>query len=150
MRNLGDQFNDIIQERLKGLNKNVADDIATLIMDDMLENTEAGRAFGNDPYDNEYSERSVRERRAQGLQTETVELRRGNNRIETVNSRATNKGATISFTQGGRIFKTHHDGLYSGQNRMPVRSIFPKTPESVPDDIHENAYELVREWLRGK
>lgn len=150
MVDIGQQFMDIIKPRIDRLNKEVADDVATLIMDDMLENTEAGRAFGNDPYEKEYSERSVRERSSMGLQTETVELRRGNNRIETVNSKATNKGATISFTQGGRIFKTHHEGLYSGQNRMPVRSIFPKTPESVPKDIHDNAFELVREVLRGK
>lgn len=150
MDSIGKQFMNIIKPRIDKLNKEAAQEVAILIMDDMLENTESGRAFGNDPYENEYSERSVREREDMGLQSDTVVLRRGNNRIETVNSKSDRTGATIGFQRGGKIFKIHHTGDYVGQNRMPVRSIFPKSFESVPDDIHENAYEIVRETLRGR
>lgn len=150
MDSMAKQFSDIIEPRMKTLNRTAGELVAIEIATQMLENTEAGRGFGNDPYQKEYSQRSKRERRKLNLQTSHADLRRKNKRIETVNTSSNDKETNIKFSSGGRIFKLHHEGLYDGRVKMPERSIFPKSPESVPESIFKKAAVYIAEALRGK
>jgi hypothetical protein len=153
MTTLADQLMAMLDKRLPKAFEEGGRAMANMIADQMEENTEKGRAFGNDIYVNEYSPRSIAERSALGLQTGTVVLRRGNNRIETTRvDRISGKGASIRFEQGGRIFNEHHTGeaLKKPFNRnVPIRSIFPKTHESVPRDIIEDTKIVIAEVLIG-
>lgn len=153
MLDLSTQFRAIIKPRIDLINKKVSGTLAEFISDDMNENSARGTAFGNDEFQNSYSERSVNDRTSMGLQSHTVELRRGNNRIENTKIITTGKGSTISFIEGGKIFKEHHTGealLAPFDRTVPVRSIFPKKLESVPKSIREEAVRLTGEVLRGQ
>lgn len=142
----------IINPRIESLDATVGVFVAETISDDMQENTLKGHGFGNDEYDNVYSELSIQERESMGLQTSTVELRRGNNRIEHTRIDTSREGTVISFQSGGKIFKQHHTGKpYTGTTNpnIPVRSIFPKTIDSVPTITREDAKTLTGVVLSG-
>jgi len=153
MSTLGKQFADIITPRVEVAIQRGSDEMAKMIADQMEENSLQGHGFKNDPYVNQYHPQSIEERRRLGLQTGTVTLRRGNNRIEDTKVTYTKgSGSKIEFMQGGTIFKEHHTGeaLVRPFNRnVPMRSIFPKTRDSVPDAIIEDAKTAVWEVLSG-
>lgn len=149
-RPLYEQFDDIIRPRLNRVNNEAAKPVAEAVDKQMKENTEAGRGFGDDQYDSQYSESHVKERKRLGYQTGNVDLRMGNRRIENTEVSQVGgerPGVKIRFNQGGRIFGYHHTGDAKGGK---VRSIFPKTPESVPDDIYNMAKRIVGEVLKGQ
>jgi hypothetical protein len=153
MNTIGKQFDDIIKPRVELALERGSKKMADLISDQMQENSQQGHAFKQDPYVNVYHPQSVFERKRLGLQTGIVTLRRVNKRIEdtrVVYTKGT--GAVIKFEQDGIIFKEHHMGeaLTKPFNRnVPMRSIFPKTRESVPDDIIEDTQIFVQEVLSG-
>jgi hypothetical protein len=152
MTTLAEQLSAILNARVPDALAKGETEMAKMLADQMEENTSRGYGFGNDPYDNTYSERSVFDRGKLGLQVRTVELRRGNNRIETTQIQHTKgNGATIRFGQGGTIFKEHHLGQSFGLSRgnTPMRSIWPKSYESVPRDIIEDTMIVVKEVLCG-
>jgi hypothetical protein len=153
MSTIGKQFKDIITPRVAQALEKGSVRMANDISDQMMENTERGRGFGSDPYVNVYHPRSVENRSRMGLQTGTVNLRRGNNRIEDTKVVYTKgDGAKITFLQGGDIFKEHHLGkpLARPFNRgVPMRSIWPKSKESVPKDIIEDTQTYIHEVLSG-
>lgn len=153
MTTLADQLMALLDKRLPKAFEEGGKAMANMIADQMEENTEKGRAFGNDIYVNEYSPRSKFERGKMGLPTGTVTLRRGNNRIETTRvSKVKGEGASIRFEQGGSIFKEHHLGQpikYPLNRNVPMRSIFPKVHESVPRDIIEDTKIVIAEVLIG-
>jgi hypothetical protein len=145
MTTLGNQLIALLNRKMPDAFERGGDAMAKMIADQMEENTERGRAFGSDPYNNKYSKRSVNEREQLGLQTGTVVLRRGNHRIETTRvTKIKGQGAFIDFAEGGRIFKEHHMG-----RNVPMRSIFPKSYASVPDDILHDTKLVIAEALSG-
>lgn len=150
MKDIGQQFRDIIEPRLARIDSDVATPMAEQINDRMKENTSKGSAFGSDPYDAKYSRRRKAQREALGLQVSHVDLRGVNRRIETAQVNTVGHGqpgVQISFARGGSIFKEHHTGTGPGKK---VRSIFPKTEESVPDDIKDQAKTTLTEVLSGR
>jgi len=153
MSTIGKQFANIIKPRMEKAIERGSVKIADMLSDQMQENTERGRGFGADPYVNVYHPQSVENRSRLGLQTGTVNLRRGNNRIEDTKVIYTKgSGTVIKFEQGGGIFKEHHEGrpLSRPFNRgVPMRSIWPKSMESVPQDIVDDAKYFVLEVLSG-
>jgi hypothetical protein len=154
MNTLADQLMDILSPRLDKAMELGSKRMAGWISDQMQENTYQGHGFGQDPYDNDYRPQSVYERNRLGLSTGVVTLRRGNNRIENTKIEYTQgTGATIEFVEGGQIFKEHHLGeaLTAPFNRnVPMRSIFPKSKDSVPNDIVEDTQTYVWEVLSGR
>jgi hypothetical protein len=153
MTTLGNQLIALLNRKMPDAFERGGDAMAKMIADQMEENTERGRAFGSDPYNNKYSKRSVNEREQLGLQTGTVVLRRGNHRIETTRvTKIKGQGAFIDFAEGGRIFKEHHIGqpiLFNMGRNVPMRSIFPKSYASVPDDILHDTKLVIAEALSG-
>jgi hypothetical protein len=153
MSTIGKQFTAIINPRVERAIEKGAVKMANAITDQMEENSLRGRGFGADPYVNVYHPRSVEDRKRLGLQTGIVELRRVSKRIEDTKVVYTKgDGATIRFMQDGIIFKEHHEGkaLSRPFNRnVPMRSIFPKSLESVPTDIIEDTQTYVHEVLSG-
>ena len=133
---------------LNKLNIDVTPLIANAIENEMKQNTSRGTAFGQDTYDNEYSESYKKVRKRAGLPTSPVTLRFKTKSIENTRTETTGKGTVISFTdpEKGVIFKYHHDGIkYSSGTR--TRSIFPKTADSVPPSIRDLAQRLIGEAL---
>lgn len=153
MTTIGNQLITILNRKMPEAFERAGDAMAKMIADQMEENTERGRAFGSDPYVNVYSPRSVFERGNLGLSTGTVTLRRTNNRIETTRVvKIKGKGASIDFEQGGRIFKEHHMGqafMRPLNRNVPMRSIFPKSYASVPNDILHDTKLVIAEALSG-
>jgi hypothetical protein len=146
---LAQQFRGIIEKRGQDVSKKVSGDVAAIFEERMKDNTEQGRGFENDQYDSTYSKSHTRARRREGLQTGRVDLRYKNRRIEETRVETTGgrrASATIRFSDGGDIFKLHHEGRAKGDK---TRSIWPKSPQSVPDDIKRDAKRLVGEVLRG-
>jgi hypothetical protein len=153
MTTLADQLSAILNSRIPDALAKGEVAMAEMLSEQMKDNSARGYGFGNDPYDNTYSRRSKSERSKMGLQIGTVELRRGNNRIETTKVEPSRgRGATIRFGEGGNIFKEHHLGQTIStkpSGRLPIRSIWPKSYESVPRDIIEDTMIVVKEVLCG-
>jgi hypothetical protein len=144
------QFKSILKPRLDDVQKRVGDRVGELMADEMKSNTQAGHGFGNDPYDGNYSTSHKNARRKRGLQTTNVDLRYKNSRIDSTQVQTTGGagGSTsIRFTQGGEVFKMHHDGSAKGNK---TRSIWPKTPESIPKNLKSEIKTVVGEVLRGQ
>lgn len=149
IKSMADQFEEIIRPRLERAESEASQKVATRIDRQMKENTLAGGAFGADQYDSTYSKSHKRARRKAGVQVEKVDLRYKRRTIENTRvekTRGRGKGARISFNEGGEIFKMHHDGTAKGNK---IRSIWPKTPESVPDSVRTEARQIVGRILRG-
>lgn len=147
---MAEQFSAIIKPRLDRVSKEVTREVANIFDKQMKQNTREGRAFGNDEYDSSYSSSHKRARRRAGVQVGKVDLRYKERRIEQTNIETTsgkNTSATIRFAEGGDIFNLHHTGRAKGGK---VRSIWPKTPESIPDTIKSQVKEMVGEILSGK
>ena len=149
MKSLGDQFADIINGKTPTVFETVAIYAADEIAERMKENSSIGRGFGDDEYDPVYSEKYADWRAEQGLQTSVVELRAHEQRIERTRIEYTaGTGAEISFQEGGRIFRYHHEGIQYPSGTK-IRSIFPKTVGSVPPDLRAEVDQRVRAGLNG-
>jgi hypothetical protein len=153
MTTLADQLMNLLAKRMPTAIMKGEVAMANMISDQMEENTENGRAFGDDPYDNVYAPVTVRDRTRLGLSSGNVTLRRTKHRIETtIVSHTKANGASIRFGQGGKIFKEHHIGQSVSAKKtyaMPIRSIFPKSMRSVPEDIVIDTKMIVAEVLLG-
>ncbi len=153
MKSLGEQFEAIIKPRIDKVNEQVAPKIAEDIAQRMKQNTLSGTAFGNDPYESSYQSASHRsKRRKQGLQVGTVDMRMGKRRIEQTKIEKVGggkQGAEVQFQDADAaiIFNYHHKGTATGNH---MRSIFPKSAESIPKETKVNAMKLVKEVLSGK
>lgn len=148
MTSLSIQIANGINVRLNKLNIDVTPAIAEAIEVEMKQNTSRGTAFGQDTYDNEYSESYKKVRKRAGVPLSPVTLRFKTKSIDNTRVETTGKGSVISFTDPdkGVIFKYHHDGIkYSSGIR--TRSIFPKTGDSVPQSIRDLAQRVIGEAL---
>jgi hypothetical protein len=143
------QLEESLRRKLAGVNDIVAQPAGEMIRDRMMENTESGRAFGNDPYVNQYSRRYAA--RKKGGNISPVTLRDEKYSIEKFvvsPKKGASGGARIelpSDTQRATIFRYHHEGTARGGK---VRSIFPKQAESVSPDIRDQVKEMTLEALR--
>ena len=154
MKNIGDQFMDIITPRLGEIEERVAKPMVEKITEQMKENTRQGQGFGNDPYQSQYKSAShVKVRKKKGFQTSHVDLRMQKKRIENTyppkKAEIVGKGEAavqVGFNEGGQIMLYHHTGRAKGSQ---VRSIFPKTPESVPQTTINEAQETLHKVLSG-
>jgi hypothetical protein len=147
---MDEQFKKIIKPRLDNVQKQVGNEIGELFANQMKSNTESGQGFGTDPYNNSYSRSHRNARRKQGLQVSNVDLRYKNSRIDSTQVQTTGgKGGSTSirFTDGGDIFKMHHDGTAKGNK---TRSIWPKSPQSIPKSLTTEIKTVVGEVLRGQ
>jgi hypothetical protein len=111
----------------------VAFEVARVINDKMQENTLVGRGFGNDEYNNVYSDQYAK--RKKGGKLSPVTLRDEQYRIERAQiGLIGNNGAEITFPEFAEIFYYHHTGTATGGK---TRSIFPKSEDSVPFEVHD-------------
>jgi hypothetical protein len=152
---LGQQFDRIMQSRIESLTVKAGYPIAEEIAERMKQNTKEGHSFGNERYDTPYQRRYARKRTRDGLQTSRVDLRTRNLRIERTTAPVTQfsggtAGAEIGFVDGGRIFKYHQDGITYRNGLHRMRTIFPRSWESVPADIYERFKTLIVEVLSGR
>lgn len=150
MKSMEAQFEEILKPRLASMQAKAGDKVAGLFEKQMKLNSNQGKGFGNDDYDAEYSESHANARRRKGLQTGRVDLRMKTRRIEQTRVQTTggSKGKTsIRFNDGGEIFNYHDKGTAKGSK---TRSIWPKSPESIPASITNNVKALIAEVLRGK
>lgn len=141
MTDMGEQFSRIIEPRFKDLQKNAGGRVAQLISNKMKENVEAGKGFGLDQFDSTYSESHAKARRRKGLNSSRVNLKMGQRRINQTRIETTGDSSTVSFPDGGDIFKLHHKGTAKGGK---IRSIFPKSPESIPEEITSKVKEIIQ------
>ena len=147
MKPMDEQFADILRPRLDRINERVGEPVAELFAERMKRNTQAGHGFSNDPYDSAYSESHSRVRRKKGLQIGKVDLRMERRRIEQTRVDTVGKSATrIRHQEGGHIFKYHHAGTARGGK---TRSIWPKSPQSIPEDIRLDITRKVQGALSG-
>jgi len=143
---MGQQFKQIIEPRLDSMQQKAGGRVAQLISNKMKDNVEQGRGFGTDEFDAGYSESHAKKRRRKGLSTSRVNLKMGRRRINQTQVETTDNYSEVRFPEGGDIFKLHHTGRAKGNK---TRSIFPKSPESIPEDIVEQAKEIIKGVLRG-
>jgi hypothetical protein len=147
------QLERIIGSRIAELNDKVTPVIAEDIAQRMKDNTLAGKAFGNDRYDNEYTPKYRVYRKRQGLPEAPVTMRANKRRIENTRIEVTSgEGSTIRFEDPdmGKVFKYHHDGIQYSKAGLRMRSIFPKGVESVPADIMDKINRMIAEVLIGR
>lgn len=146
MQGLGDQLGVILARKEKNL-KQVAEQAAKEIAEKVTEQSREGRGFGSDQYDNEYSERYANRRKGGALSPVTLRDRATDIEDTTVTLGGPGE-AQIRFANDefARIARYHHEGRAGNSNK--VRSIFPKTPESVPDDILTNIKRGVQNVLK--
>lgn len=141
-----------LNEKLAMLNQTATPQIADKIAEQMKQNSATGKAFGNDRYDDQYADSYKKVRQRKGLGTSPVTLRATSKRIENTRIETTGSGSTISFADGkaGEIFKYHHDGIDYRRVGNRMRSIFPKSDQSVPQEIRDFATKLIGDILRGR
>jgi hypothetical protein len=140
------QLQKSLAPRVAKLNTEIAPKIAEQIKDRALENTRNARGFGNDPYKETYSPNYKPVPRNKTR----VDLRRKQMRIEKMSITAinANTGAEIGWddAEHRKLFYFHHHA----KNPNFIRSIFPRSPMSIPVDIQNNIIKLVGDLLRGK
>lgn len=147
---IGEQLSRIYYDRLASIGSSL-NETAIEIAERMKENTNANRAFGNDPYNDTYSKRYERWREKNGLKGGKVTLRAKKMRIERTTEPASyaspaDKGVELGFVEGGEIFRYHHKGTAKGGK---IRSIFPKEMASIPSDIFQRMVHNIVGALRG-
>lgn len=146
---LEEQLEESLRRKMAGVNDAVAEPAGVMIRDRMMDNTQAGKAFGNDPYVNQYNELYAMLKK--GGRISPVTLRDEKYSIEKFvvsPKKGTGGGARIelpSDTQRATILRFHHEGKARGGK---VRSIFPKQAESVSPDIRDRVKEMTLEALR--
>lgn len=147
MSTIGPQLQSIYAPRLRRISEEAVAPFALEVTERMKENTEAGRGFGNDPYDDRYSRKYSKWRTRKGYNPNPVILRAGSKRIErTTGAEVTGDATEVGFVEGGRIFKYHHDGTARGGK---IRSIFPKEWASVPAEMYARLTANIAEVMRG-
>jgi hypothetical protein len=142
--NMGDQFAKIILAKSQ-LFDQVAQELAKDISAQSIENSRAGKGFGQDRYDNVYT---VETARRKGGARGPVTLRNGRNRIESQKVTVLGKGkAQIAFTdsEAGQIFRYHHEGIDYARVGERMRSIFPKAQNH---ELDQEAMKRVHEVLK--
>lgn len=141
-----------LNDKLATLNQIATPQIADKIAEQMKQNTATGRAFGNDRYNDQYVDSYKKVRSRAGVGTSPVTMRFKSKRIEQTRIETSGTGSTISFADGkaGEIFKYHHDGIDYKKVGTRVRSIFPKSDQSVPQEIRDFATKLIGDILRGR
>ena len=147
MKPMDEQFADILKPRLSLVQKKVGGAAVQLIARQMKQNVDASKGFSNDPYDSVYSKSHRLERKKRGYPKGGVILKMGRRRINQTKIETTGQGARVSFVEGGDIFRYHHEGTAKGDK---TRSIFPKSPQSIPDDIKSDIVQKVQEVLSGQ
>jgi hypothetical protein len=149
MMQLAIQISQDINKRLEMLNRTVTPVIAEEIAQMMKDNSGTGKAFGADRYDDEYTEPYKRKRARAGVATAPVTLRFKARSIESTRVETTGTGSTIKFDDPnmGVIFGYHHEGIDYARVGNRMRSVFPKTAESVPQSIKDMAARLIGEAL---
>ena len=147
---LEEQLEESLRRKAGTLNELVAPPAGEMIRDRMMENSQAGRGFGNDGYVNQYSRRYAARRK--GGRITPVTLRDEKYSIEKFvvsPKRGASGGARIelpSDTERATILRFHHEGTARGGK---VRSIFPKQAESVSPDIRDRIVEMTLGALRN-
>jgi hypothetical protein len=141
------QFNAILKPRLDDVQKRIGGKVAQLFSREMKKNVENSEGFGGDQFDSKYSQRYLKERIRKGHPKGKVILKAGNRRINQTQIQTTEKESNISFSDGGWIFQMHHEGTAKGGK---TRSIWPKTPESIPKNLKSEIKTVVGEVLRGQ
>ena len=141
-----------LNDKLATLNQIATPQIADKIAEQMKQNSATGKAFGNDRYDDQYVDSYKKVRSRAGVGTSPVSMRFKSKRIENTRIETSGTGSTISFADGkaGEIFKYHHDGIDYKKIGTRVRSIFPKSDQSVPQEIRDFATKLIGDILRGR
>jgi hypothetical protein len=148
MQPLGLQMSSLLNRRFAKVNEEACVPFLHDIFERMKRNTEGGRTFPNQEskYDNKYSDRHTRARKAQGYQVGYVDLRFKNKRILDPKPNKLADGAEIGFAQGGDVFYSHHYGV----DNMPERKIFPEEWSNVPDDIKAVLFQRVGRIMNGR
>lgn len=141
---LGDQFARIVTRKAEELG-----DVAVEVMEEINEkagkNTEASKGFGNDIYE---SDLSPAYKKKSGK--DFADMRGFTEEIENTFARKSGKNKAVGGfvnTGSSRIFRYHHEGIATGGK---IRSIYPKSAESVPGDIKNLAQKLTKKALEQK
>lgn len=143
------QFTQSMEKRTQ-LIPAAATPTAELIAARMKEQSLAGRAFGNDRYDDEYVERYARRRRAKGLSTYPVEMRFTKKRIEKTRVEyTTGTGATIRFDDPDMavVFRYHQEGITYPKAGFRQRSLFPASADSLDESLRRTIKDIVFEVM---
>ena len=144
---IGTQLMESLAPRIDRLNTTAAPVVAEDIKGKMLVQSNESRGFGNDQFKPTYSPRYVKRREKIGIKPpEKVTLRFKDRAIETAFVSVNREGAEIAFQDKGDIFLYHHEGM----GRNPVRSIFPKSNASVPNDTNDLAFSAAKAVLNGR
>lgn len=151
MNTIGPQLQAIYGPRLKRIADDAVAPFASEVTEQMKENTKAGRAFGNDHYDDRYERKYSRWRTRRGLQAQPTTMRAKSLRIErTTAPEKVGDAVEVGFIDGGRIFKYHHDGIVYSKVGLRMRSIFPKSWESVPRNLYDAFMARIAGVMRGQ
>ena len=155
MLSLGVQAANLIQKRFDRVVEQAAKPFLLEVFGRMNQLTLGGRSFDGLRYESTYSKSHKRSRRRGGYQTNYVDLRMADRRIE--KHRYTNEGsknfAEIGFEtpSDGQIFYNHHFGRYKGPgNPKFTREIFPKYWINVPEDIKKNLMKRIGNVMNGR
>ena len=155
MQSLGVQAANLIQKRFDKVVEQAAKPFLLEVFGRMNQLTLGGRSFNGLRYESRYGSKHTDTRRELGYQTDDVDLRMGNRRIERY--RYTNEGsknfAEIGFEtpSDGQIFYAHHFGRYKGPgNPKFTREIFPKLWINVPEDIKKNLMKRIGNVMNGR
>jgi len=127
----------------KGLSK-MAVELNEEVVRQMNENVDRGESFPGEAFDSQYAERTIRDRKRMGFQTNRVDLQRRRKRIK--HTHTFEQGVGVARTKfraqtdrrgqnAGVIMQAHH----SGEGRLPVRRIFPTKKSTVPKEALEKA-----------
>lgn len=155
MLSLGVQVTNLIQKRFDRVVEQAAKPFLLEVFGRMNQLTLGGRSFNGLRYESRYGSQHTNTRRQLGYQTDYVDLRMGNRRIERY--RYTNEGsknyAEIGFEtpQDGQIFYEHQYGkVLNGRNNAVYREIFPKLWINVPEDIKKNLMKRIGNVMNGR
>ena len=148
MQSLADQLISIIMRKSENLDQ-VAEVVAKNIGDAMDLNSKSGKTFGNQEYNNTYSQKYADKKK--GGQLSPVTIRDEEKRIEqrVVGRDKAKKKATVFFQdqEFSIVLRYHHEGTAKGNK---IRSLFPKTAKAVPFEIREIALKRAGRMLSGK
>jgi len=148
---IGPQLQAIYGSRIKRIMDDAVAPFASAVAEQMKENTKAGRAFGNDHYDDRYTPKYSKWRTRRGLQPQPTVMRAKSLRIERTTNPVTDGDAVeVGFVDGGKIFKYHHDGIVYSRVGLRMRSIFPKEWTSVPRDMYDAFMRKIIGVMRGQ
>lgn len=131
-------------------------EVATEIKEKAIQNASEGKAFGSDRFDRNYEPDYARTRKSRGYQVAFTDLQMGAKRIRRMNVKRESDKAVIEFDREpvrngvtfGMVANFHHEGIVYKNGNFKMRSIFPKSIQSVPKEVHLEARKLAWEALR--